>query len=118
MSVERYIPARHGSGEAADDSPAVSGTPSIEELWVALRLDRPADEGSDTGRRLQWALAMAVARADRVAPDAPAAVRREALFRAVAWVFEGHEYSANFWTRSGAASVLKPWVSRRGGVFG
>ena len=114
MSVAAFIPA----APEAESDPAVSGTPSVADLWIALRLDPPADATSDTGRRLAWALAMAVERADRQAPAAPAAARREAIFMACGWLYEGFAYSANWWQRSGAASCLKPWTVRRAGAVG
>ena len=92
------------------------GDPTLAEIRWACRIDT---EGAEEDRRLEQLLAMAKVRADRQAPDAPAAIRREALLMAICWRHEGQtDYSANWWQRSGAAGMLKPWAVRRAGTIG
>lgn len=91
--------------------------PPMAEVKAALRLD----PGSAYDAILSPLVAAAVERANRQAPDAPAAMGRLAVFQAVGWLFEyggGTDYGANWWTRSGAGSTLKPWTVRRAGLIG
>ena len=97
-------------------APADESDPSLSEIRFACRID---DFGPEQDGRLLQLLAMAKTRADRQAPDAPAAIRKEALLQAICWRYEGYnDYAANWWQRSGAASMLKPWATRRAGTIG
>ena len=96
-------------------APADASVPTLEEIRFACRID---DMGPEQDGRLVQMLAMAKARADRQAPGAPAAVRKEVLLMAISHRYDGiNDYAANWWQRSGAASMLKPWIVRRGGVI-
>ena len=103
--------------------------PSMYEVLAALRLDDPDENASDLEKEaagmqeeiLYPLLNMATERAKRVAPDAPRDVATAAILQAVGWLFQysgGADYSANWWQRSGAATTLKPYVRRRGGLIG
>ena len=110
MAVVAFIPGRSAADERAE------GNPTLAELKVQLRIDEP--EGWAGDALLLRHLAAAKARADKQAPGAPAAIRFEAITRAVGWLWQGHEYSHSFWRYCGAEGLLKPWTVRRAGLIG
>lgn len=120
MSVAGYQRAR--AATSADDSgTSTTGNtaPSLELIRTALRID----DYSEEDERLQQIAEAAVTFANRQAPDAPAAVAREAMLRFIGWAWEGPSASAGFdesgaWHRSGAKGLLSRWQVRRGGVIG
>ena len=83
--------------------------------------------------RLKLLAAVASARAERDAPEAPQALREEAVVRCVAYLLDsgtgsetrkqiGEEsisYSppGNFWKRSGAAACLRDYIVRHAGAI-
>ena len=75
----------------------------------------------DLNSRLNAAMDTGAEMVNRKAPDAPASVAREALIRFVGSLFESgvsvEVNHAGMFRRSGAASLLAPWIVRRAGAI-
>ena len=81
------------------------------ELARALRID--ADDADETAEAARLA-AVAIETVDERAPDAPAATRREAVYRIAGYLYDApHAVSPSAWRHSGAAALLAPWILRR-----
>lgn len=111
MPVSRFI----RGGEPAPAAPAAPL--SLADLKLALRIDEDEFDAMLT-RNLE----AATERANRQAPDAPAATKNEAIIRFVGWLYEGPGWDdgsqAGAWRRCGAQGLLSPWTVRRAGVIG
>ena len=117
MPVARFIRASQAA-PVAPVAPVVD-VPLLEAAKLALRIDDDAFE--EARSQLTRNIAAAQALAERQAPDAPDAVKTEAIIRAVAYFFEGAvpdgSQPAAIWRISGAAALLSPWQVRRGGII-
>ena len=114
MPVSQFI-----RGASSSSAPAVDEN-LLAAVALALRIDDDAFE--EARSQLTRNIAAAQALAERQAPDAPDAVKTEAIIRAVAYFFEGAvpdgSQPAAIWRISGAAALLGPWTERRAGVIG
>ena len=97
---------------------------TLTELGAALRItDGTAAPVEPQLGILTRQLGAAEAYIDAIAPDAPDAVKDEAVVRFVAYMFDAptagrrDSYSAMY-RNSGAASLLSPFISRRAGIYG
>ena len=126
MPVSRFIPASSRSTPA----PAPEPEPDPDAIDAAA-LAAILDVDETTAERL---LAAASALVERYAPDAPQAVKNEALIRCAGWLSDapadgtrGHtagpfsiENSPSMTSalrHSGAMALLSPWKVRRAGVI-
>ena len=110
MPVSTFV---RGSGSGT--APAVDES-LLEAVRLALRID-----GEEFDTELSRNIQAATERADRQAPDAPDATKREAIIRFCAWLHEGAQTEgaeAGIWRRAGSESLLGPWTIRRGGMIG
>ena len=105
---------------------------ALERLRTLLGRDVEAIPGGD--ERLDLMASSVAAKIVSAAPGAPEAIRDEALVRGVAYGLDagsGAEVSrrlgdesltlahpGNWYSRSGAGSVLSPWTVRRAGAIG
>ena len=92
--------------------------PSLATIKGALHIDV-----DDHDTRLTELAETAEALANAQAPDAPAAVAREAMLRFIAAGFEGSyassdDNTAGLWLRSSAKGLLSRWTPRRAGLVG
>ena len=116
MPVARFLRGATGATGATDDTTVDAAL--LAAVKRALRLD--GDEfDSELSRNIQ----AATERADRQAPDAPTATKRESIIRFVGFVHEGPTATAGtneagIWRRCGAEGLLSPWQIRRGGTIG
>ena len=118
MSVRRFIPAR---AMATDDEPLITAV----ALATAIGTD------NDTAQRLYE---VSLALVNRYAPDAPDAMRREAVIRCAGWLLEAPSAgvrrsstgpidtaytpaATGALRSSGAMALLSPWKVRRAGVI-
>ena len=111
MAVARFI---RGAAGASDDT-TVDAT-LLATVRLALRVD-----GTEADELIAKNIEAAQALAERQAPDAPDAVKTEAIVRACGWLFEGAQtpgdQPAAIWRLSGAQALLSPWQTRRAGVI-
>ena len=89
---------------------------TVDELRAELRVP----SGQDTSRitRLH---ATARALVDKTAPEAPEAVRSEAIVRIASYIYDQPNYvgsTTDAFRHSGAATLLRRWVQRRGIIVG
>lgn len=96
--------------------------PSLEQVYAALRADYiPGEEPQAFDHVLEPLIEAALELCNRLAPNVPEAVGSQAVTQCVMWMAEystgdGQVFAA--WQRSGAASLVKPWVIRRAGLIG
>ena len=93
-----------------------------DELNIeAVRLSLSVDNDSDQTPGLEGNLETAKAFVAKQSPDAPQAVKNEAMLRFIGYLFEigptAHIDQSGIWTRCGAKGLLSPWTERHAGVI-
>ena len=93
----------------------------IGELAAALRITDGGDPPEPERALLARLIDVGGELIEKDAPDAPAAVKDEALIRFAGYLYDaptataGDRYAAA-WRNSGAASLLSRWTERRAGL--
>ena len=91
---------------------------TIGQLAAALRLTDGSEPVEPQLSILNRLMGVAEAHVDLLAPDAPVAVKAEAVIRMVGYMFDappapGGDRYANAWRNSGAGALVARWVVRR-----
>ena len=90
---------------------------TVAQLGEAMRLDSPLPAPIST--IVTRLLAVGNARVDKLADDAPEEVKDQAIVQFVAYCYDSPHAGSRMnyaaaWRNSGAASIVAPWVARRG----
>ena len=85
----------------------------VSDLYEALRLGSKGDTIPESVENiLTRLLAMASAKIEVFAPDAPVAVKNEAAIRTVGWMYDSHRddiITTSHFRSSGAENLLSEW---------